>query len=285
MKHTSEGQAAETGTDDRDWSIHNLGHKWNTVPDTSTNYWNIVPRTLDSGMKKTASGPQRRENPLSRERITEAAIELLDHSGEGGLTFRALSERLATGAGAIYWHIANRSDLLTAACDAMVARTLKANAIGATPAATIRGIALGMFDAIDGHPWLGSALIHSAGQLPMVRVFESIGHQVRELGVPNEEQWGVACALLNYILGVGGQNAANTQFAKARNLDRSHFLDAVSTMWSQLNPDEYPFAHSVAGHLRVHDDRNDFLTGIDLILKGAESPRQLRPALHESGNS
>ncbi|GAA1938738.1 hypothetical protein GCM10009754_02190 [Amycolatopsis minnesotensis] len=41
-------------------------------------------------------------------------MELLDAGGEGGLTFRALTERLATGPGAIYWHAANKGELLGA---------------------------------------------------------------------------------------------------------------------------------------------------------------------------
>ena len=81
-------------------------------------------------MVKNARSIQRREESLSRDRIIEASIELLDSSGEGGLTFRILSERLATGPGAIYWHIANKSDLLTAACDAVVARTMEAREAG-----------------------------------------------------------------------------------------------------------------------------------------------------------
>jgi hypothetical protein len=36
---------------------------------------------------------------LSKERIFEAAIEILDAHGENALTFRALTARLATGAG------------------------------------------------------------------------------------------------------------------------------------------------------------------------------------------
>ena len=64
---------------------------------------------------------QRRQESLSRERIIDAAIALLDSDGESGLTFRTLSERLATGPGAIYWHIANKSDLLTSACHDIVA--------------------------------------------------------------------------------------------------------------------------------------------------------------------
>jgi hypothetical protein len=131
-----------------------------------------------------------------------------------------------------------------------------------------------MFDTIDAHPWVGSALTRAPRQSPMVRIVERIGQQIRALGVPKEEHWITASALLNYILGVGGRNAANGQFARTRGLDRSDFLEAVATTWSQLDPDEYPFARSIAGQLRAHDDRTDFLAGIDLILRGIDSPRR-----------
>jgi AcrR family transcriptional regulator len=224
--------------------------------------------------KKTRSSP-RREDSLSRDRIIEASVAILDGSGEDGLTFRALSERLATGPGAIYWHVPNKGELLTAACDAIIARTLKGPPVGATPQAVIRTLALDMFDAIDAHPWVGSALTRAPGQLPMVRILECIGRQVSALGVPDEEQWATVGALLNYILGVGAQNAANGRLGRTRGIDRSDFLDAVATTWSQLDPDAYAFTRSMAAHLRGHDDRNDFLAGIDLILSGIEASRRL----------
>jgi AcrR family transcriptional regulator len=223
-------------------------------------------------MGKKAHRTRRREESLSRDRIIEASIELLDHSGEGGLTFRALSERLATGPGAIYWHIANKSDLLAAACDAVVARTMNETVV-TTPEATIRAVALGLFDVIDEHPWVGSALTSSPELSPIVRILERIGRQIRALGVPDKQQWASVGALMAYILGVSRQNAANGQLARTRGLDRSDFLEAVSTAWSQLDPEEYPFARSIARQIRDHDDRVDYLAGIDLILSGIKSSR------------
>src|SRR5580658_9802660 len=225
-----------------------------------------------SGMAKKAHRSQRREESLTRDRIVEASIELLDSGGESGLTFRALSERLATGPGAIYWHIANKNDLLAAACDAVVARTMNETVI-TTPEATIRAVALGLFDLIDEHPWVGSALTTSPGLSPIVRILEPIGQQIRALGVPDEQQWAAVGALMAYILGVSRQNAANGELARTRGLDRSDFLEAVSTAWAQLDPEDYPFARSVAGQIRIHDDRLDFLAGIDLILSGIKSSR------------
>jgi hypothetical protein len=129
------------------------------------------------------------------------------------------------------------------------------------------------FDAIDAHPWVGSALTRAPGQLPTVRILEGIGQQVRALGVPHEEQWAAVGALLNYILGVGGRNAANGQLARMQGLDRSDFLEAVSAAWSQLDPDAFPVTRSLAGRVRLHDDRMDFLAGIDLILSGIRGLR------------
>jgi AcrR family transcriptional regulator len=226
-------------------------------------------------MANKARSAQRREDSLTREGIIAVAIELLDASGEDGLTFRALSERLATGAGAIYWHVANKGDLMTAACDAIVARAMLESVARATPEDTIRATALAMFDAMDAHPWIGLAQTHAPGQSPMVRLLERLGQQVQALNVPHEEQWATVSALLSYILGVGAQNAANGQIARVQDLNRSKLLDAVATAWSQFDADEFPFTRSIAGQLRVHDDRADFIAGVELILRGiGSSPRR-----------
>ena len=210
----------------------------------------------------------RRDDALSRQRIVDAAIELLDAGGAAGLTFRTLSEKLATGPGAIYGHIANKGDLLAAACDAVVIRTVDVADLAGAPQAVIRAVALALFDAIDAHPWVGSTLNWAAGQSGMVRILECLGQQLRRLQVPQAAQWATVSALLNYILGVGGQNASNAQSARARGARRDDVLGAVALAWSQLDAAAYPFVRDVAGQMREHDDRIDFLVGIDLLLAG-----------------
>jgi len=222
-------------------------------------------------MPKPSRTPSRREDALSRDRIIDAAIHLLDAGGEHALTFRALAQTLGTGAGAIYWHIADKSDLLTAACDAVVVRTLDECAREASPQATIRAVALGLFDAMDAHAWVGSALMRAAGRLPTMRLVERIGQQVRALGVADDAQWATVSALLHYIVGVGGQNAANARHAQAHGLVRGDYLDSVARAWEQLPAQEWPFVTSVASQFAAHDDRADFLAGIDLLLAGLES--------------
>ncbi|MFD0522568.1 TetR/AcrR family transcriptional regulator C-terminal domain-containing protein [Paractinoplanes durhamensis] len=98
----------------------------------------------------------------------------------------------------------------------------------------------------------------------MLRVFELIGRQVQALGVADAEQFDAASALLNYILGVGRQNAANAQ-AVTPGTTRADFFESA---WGHLDPAEYPFLRHVTKQLMTHDDRAQFLAGVNLILKG-----------------
>jgi len=215
--------------------------------------------------------PERRQEPLSRERIVGAAVELLDSVGEGGLTFRALAERLSTGPGAIYWHVTGKTELLAAATDAVLTGALGGDDTGTAPQEAIRALALGLFDAIDAHPWVGTQLAHTA-QSPMLRVFERVGRQVQALRVPEAHWFTAASSLMSYILGVAGQNAANARRARP-GMDRTEFLGGVAAAWTELDPEQYAFTRSVAGQLREHDDRAEFVAGIDLILGGITALR------------
>ncbi len=219
---------------------------------------------------------ERRADALSKERIVEAAIAILDQDGEGALTFRALAARLATGSGAIYWHVADKQDLLAAATDHVIAQvtaqvTTKA-VKGATPQEAIRALALGVFDAIDAHPWVGGQLSRDPFQYAVLRILEGVGGQVQALGVPQQAQFNAATALMSFILGLAGQYAAGAEF-HARGMDRTTALRAVAAKWAQLDPIEHPFVRQVAAVLPEHDDREQFLAGIDLILAGIESVR------------
>jgi AcrR family transcriptional regulator len=243
---------------------------------------------------RTRRSPRRTE-ALSRERIVEAAVELLDSAGEGGLTFRALTERLATGPGAVYWHVANKEELLAAATEEVVAAAVAVRPAQSAGSAreAIHTVALGLFDAIDRHPWLAPQLARQMSHRPWgsvtPRLLESVGRQVSALGVPESGWFTVASVLVHYILGAAGQNAVNGRaFAAGETApaapaapgapgvpgaagepgDRGAFLDAVSTAWESLDPEDFPFIRAVAHQIRGHDDREQFLAGIDLILGG-----------------
>jgi AcrR family transcriptional regulator len=223
---------------------------------------------------KAKRGPPRREEVLSRKRIVDAAIELLDDEGEAGLTFRALAARLATGAGALYWHIENKDELLVAATDIVVDRALAGVSLHATPKQAIYDIALGVFEAIDAHPWAGAQLVRSPPTIAMLKIIERVGRQVQALRAPAAAQFTAATVLGSYIISESRQNAANGRLYDPPP-DRAEFLERAAAHWQELDANEFPFTRSVASQLREHDDRAEFLAGVDLILAGvtAGSPR------------
>ena len=219
----------------------------------------------------TTTRIERRADALSKGQIVEAAIEILDAEGENALTFRALAARLATGSGAIYWRVASKQELLAAATDQIIARVTTNLAKGSKPRDTIRALALGVFDAIDAHPWVGGQLSADPWQYAVLRIVEGVGAQVQALGVPGHAQFNAVTALMSFILGLAAQYAASTRLPP--DTDRSAFLKEIAAQWSQLDPAEHPFVRQLATQLADHDDREQFLAGIDLILLGIETMR------------
>ena len=162
-------------------------------------------------MSTTRPRAPRRTDALSKDRLVLAAIEILDEDGEGALTFRALAHRLSTGSGAMYHYVANKDELLIAATDAVIADVVNGAAAPRDPSAAIRSLALGVFDAIDAHPWVGTQLTREPWQFAIIQLFERIGTQLQALGVPARAQFDSASALVNYMLGLAGQYAAGAR--------------------------------------------------------------------------
>jgi len=212
----------------------------------------------------------RRTDALSVDRIVAAAVDILDADGENALTFRALSARLATGAGAIYWHIADKDALLAAATEHVIAAALTDGGPSEAPDTAIRTMALGIFDAIDAHPWAGAHLVRQPWQLAMVEIFERVGRHLTALGVTQAVLFNAGSALVNYILGVAGQNAANARL-RPPGADRAALLGDVAARWLSFDAQRYPVVHQMAEQLRDHDDREQFLAGIDILLAGVAS--------------
>lgn len=218
--------------------------------------------------------PQRRNQVLSREQIINAAIEILDTGGESTLTVRAVTDRMATGSGAIYYRVGTRDELLDAATEAVITAVLTSH-VGQesdTPGDAITGVALALFDAIAAHRWLATRLTIQIVRYPLgqvtVSIFEAIGRQVQAFGVPQTAWFDATSTIVHYILGAVSQHARVGGDAADGEPDRQEFLDATAAAWHELPPERYPFMHAIVNQMRTHDDRQQFRVGITVILDG-----------------
>lgn len=212
----------------------------------------------------TARTPRRRD-PLSRDRIVKAAIEILDASGEQALTVRTLTSHLCTGRGAIYHHVSGMDDLLAAAADDVVRAVTEYAAGGADATWAIRGLSLGLFDAIDAHPWVGAQLNREPLQPAVLRIWKSIGVQLQGLGVVASARSDAGATLANYIFGSAASFAAGARRTRDGD-ERQAYLNALAAAWTEQDAD--PIVLEAASQLRDHDDREQFLAGIDIFLSG-----------------
>lgn len=217
----------------------------------------------------TAHGP-RRTDALSRKRIVTAAIELLDRDGSGALTVRTLTAHLATGRGAIYHHVASMDELLAEAADHVVVEVTGPATAAPDADTAIRALALGLFDAIDAHPWVGAQLSREPLQPAVLRIWKGLGAQLRRLSVNGPARSDAGAALVNYILGSAAQYAAGARRLPDE-VRRQEYLEALASEWTAQDTD--PLVNEAATQIRAHDDREQFLAGVDIFLTGIKGLR------------
>ena len=222
------------------------------------------------------SGAERRTDALSKERIVEAAIEILDADGESALTFRALAARLATG---------SRGDLLARRQQGRAAGggapttsspgSMTGVVGGAEPRAAIRahrprGVRRDRRAPLGGRPALPRAVaVRDAADLR--------GHRRAAGGARRSPTGAVRLRVRARELRPRprrpvrrGRPAAPARAPTERRSSRPSPRSGRSS-----TPRQYPFVHQVAAQLPEHDDREQFLAGIDLILAGIEAARDV----------
>ncbi|SKB00447.1 transcriptional regulator, TetR family [Agreia bicolorata] len=215
----------------------------------------------------TPARRSRRTDALSAAAIIDAAIAVLDAEGEEALTFRALSNALETGPGAIYNHLANKQEILAAAAHRLVVDALADVPSDPDAENGIRAVMLAFFDLFGAHPWVGTQLSREPWQAALLEMFEAIGTHLEALGVEERYQFTAASSLLNFVLGVAGQRASATRLA--RDLDRSAFLRDIADGWKdEATAASHPFSCRMADQLAEHDDRQQYSDGVDFILAG-----------------
>ncbi|MEO6703358.1 MAG: TetR/AcrR family transcriptional regulator C-terminal domain-containing protein, partial [Jatrophihabitantaceae bacterium] len=105
---------------------------------------------------------------LTRARIVQTAIELLDSEGLEGLNMRSLGERLGSAATAVYWHVKNKDNLVMLAGDDVWNEVELPDLDGVGWRTAGITMAKDMYTMLTRHPWLvqamGRYLFHGPGK-------------------------------------------------------------------------------------------------------------------------
>jgi AcrR family transcriptional regulator len=128
---------------------------------------------------------RRRREPISREAIVTAAIQLLDREGLGALSMRRLAEELGTGAASLYWHVGSKDGLLDLVFDQVIGEGQVPDPEPARWREQLKDVARAQRQASLRHPYLVRI---SIGRIPMgpnaLRYTERVLAILRAGGLP-----------------------------------------------------------------------------------------------------
>jgi TetR/AcrR family transcriptional regulator, tetracycline repressor protein len=128
---------------------------------------------------------RRRREPISREAIVTAAIQLLDREGLAALSMRRLAEELGTGAATLYWHVGSKDGLLDLVFDELIGEEQVPDADPSRWQEQLKDIARAQRRVSLRHPYLVRI---SIGRIPMgpnaLRFSERVLAILRAGGLP-----------------------------------------------------------------------------------------------------
>lgn len=222
---------------------------------------------------------QRREQPaLSREQIVSEALRLLDAEGMAALSMRRLGTRLGAVATAVYWHVANKDELIELVVDEVygemdvpeVDDPASWREGAATCARSLRSMILR-------HPWMVSVLDQvGLTQLGpnMMRLSDRMLALFEAGGFALVEADQAMKTVIAYVLGMsGGEAAMLTRLAGGDQNER----EWMEGLWPSAEgaAQAHPRLRELYAAYRDHDPEQNreenFTYGLDRVLDGLQA--------------
>jgi AcrR family transcriptional regulator len=201
--------------------------------------------------------------------VLRAAIGLADRAGIESLTMRGLARALGVEAMALYYHVANKDDILNAMVDT-VESEIELPSPGDHWKASIRNTAISYHEVLERHPWAAGLALAATGSRPARwRYMNAILGCLREAGFSVEMTDHAYHALDSHISGF-------TLWAAQLDVEPERLPALAESFLGEIDGDELPYlVEHVHQHLKERDpnDEGAFAFGLDLILDGLERLR------------
>lgn len=211
--------------------------------------------------------------PLSRERVVEAAVALADAQGLGALTMRRLAQDLGVEAMTLYYHVGRKDALLDAIVDVVV-REIELPPPELDWRAAIRRTAISAHDVLVRHRWAAHLILSSTGpNAARLRYMDAVLGTFRRGGFSADLTDHAYHALDSHVMGF-------TLWQVSMDLpDDEELRTLAGAFLDQLPADELPhLVEHVHQHLKPRDpdDEGEFVFGLDLLLDGLQRIRDAR---------
>ncbi|MFC4008634.1 TetR family transcriptional regulator [Nonomuraea purpurea] len=218
-----------------------------------------------------------RREPLSREKVLDAALELADEEGLEGLSMRRLAKTLGVEAMSLYNHVSNKADILDGIAERVFSQVERPD-----PALPwheqVRQVALSTYRAFARHPVVPLALVTDRSNPTSVRALEpldGLAGALFQAGFDDVGAWRALGAVNGLVFGcllmsTGGFSGDPDRHAGQEN---------VGAYIREIDPVALPhFSRLLRGTQRGVTPEADFEQALNMLITGliAEAKR-IRP--------
>jgi AcrR family transcriptional regulator len=205
---------------------------------------------------------------LSRDAIVECALTVMDLEGPDAVTIRRIATEFGVTPMALYWHVANKDELLDAMGDALLAGVTPPPATGSW-SVQLRAVIETLIDNLSAHPAAAELVFpRILVTEPGLAITEFTLALLEDAGFSREQAADLArMGLQTAMMLVTQRPGAESQAAQE---ERDALLAQKRAHVESLPAERYPHVRAAAVPLTDCDDEAAYYSfGVDLYIEGA----------------
>ena len=216
-----------------------------------------APPWRTSVQRRPRRGPR---PPLDRERIVAAALQIVDAEGVAALSLRRLADDLGVTPMSLYWHVADKAELLELVGHAVLAEIEVPERVGGWKS-QLRDIHRAMFASFLRHRNSTEILVGRARFGPGgLAAFERILAILLDAGFTAEAAFDAYQSLYLFTLGFMTTSNRSPEFIEAQRQGAAYMLT--------LPIEDFPSIRSVTPVIGRRSLEEQFEIGLDVVIEG-----------------
>jgi AcrR family transcriptional regulator len=216
-------------------------------------------------MAKTSKSESPLPLPLSRERVLETALRLVDEGGIEALSMRKLATELGVQAMSLYNHVTNKDDIIDGIVDIVVSE-IEVPRFDLDWKTAMRRRSISAHEMLLRHPWATMPLVSRINVGPAM-----LGYINATLGCLHEA--GFSLEMADQIWNVLDSHIYGFTLQELNfPVEAENYSEAAKTGLPLIPADRYPYMNKLTHAVieKRYDGIQDFDFGLELILAGLD---------------
>jgi AcrR family transcriptional regulator len=202
-------------------------------------------------------------NTLSRDRVVDAALVLLDAEGLDALTMPSLAKHLGVGTMSLYRHVADKDDLVNAVAEHVLSDVAVPDGDPDDWEGRVIGYLRALREAARAHPALSLILAERGLTVgPVFDQLEAVHAILRAAGFSELDAVRTFYSLLTYVFGF-----VVWELPRVRRQHASAYVESWNNAIDQLDPMAYPNLHALRRQLTTTASAEQFEYGLEHLLR------------------